>query len=271
MDMLSDRDSDGKHLDPKRDFEADYQRLNQEYDNLNRTMFERYIRYLDDSAVTRERKRKHDTALSAVDATNDTPLCPYTHIASLPAPPTTSPQWESITLTDTGNQALFIQGIHSEPHRSVSAIADSGASHVLLRASDSHILQNTEFSPSADKPYAVLKAANHAIITAIGRGILAVHNLAITAYIFADEDLANNLLGLIPFANFGCTTIFKPKSFHILPKDGGAPVLTGRRQCLLPMDSRAQQPAYDSRIGWHPASFQRDRELCRSQYGYHNS
>jgi hypothetical protein len=92
MDMLSDRDEDGKPLDPKRDFEADYQRLNQEYDNLNRTMFERYMRFLDDSDVTRERKRKHDTALSAVDAADDTPVFPYTLIASLPIPPLTSPQ-----------------------------------------------------------------------------------------------------------------------------------------------------------------------------------
>jgi hypothetical protein len=103
---------------------------------------------------------------------------------------------------------------HSEPRRSFSAI-----------------LQNTEFSPSPSRsnPYAVPKAANHVIITAIGRGILAVQNLAVTTYIFRDADLANNLLGLVPFANFGCTTIFKLKTFPILQKDGTAPVLTDRR------------------------------------------
>ncbi len=38
-DMMEDRAADGTPLDPKRDFEDDYQRLNQRYDDLNRTMF----------------------------------------------------------------------------------------------------------------------------------------------------------------------------------------------------------------------------------------
>ncbi len=227
MNMLDDRAADGTPLDPKRDFEKDYERLNQLYKDLNRSMFECYLRYLDEKEATRERKRKADTGLSAVDVTDTLP-CPYTHIANLPVPSPTSPQWDSITLTETGNKALLMQGVHSQPGRSVTAIADSGASHVLIRASDAYILQSTEFSPSKAHPYAVLKAANHAIITAIGRGILAVQNLAVTAYVFRDVDLANNLLGLVPFANLGCTTTFKPKSFRIVAKDGSKPVLTGR-------------------------------------------
>jgi hypothetical protein len=228
MNMLDDRAAYGTPLDPKRDFEKEYDRLNQLYYDLNRSMFECYLRHLDEKEVTRERKRKADTALSAVDIT-DTPPCPYTHIANLPVPLPTSPQWDSITLTETGNKALLIQGVHSQPGRSVTAIADSGASHVLIRASDAHILQSTEFSPSKTHPYAVLKAANHAVITAIGRGILAVQNIVITAYVFRDADLAHNLLGLVPFANLGCITTFKPKSFQITTQEGSQPFITGRR------------------------------------------
>jgi hypothetical protein len=160
MNMLDDRAADGTPLNPKRDFEKDYERLNQQYDDLNRAMFECYLRFLDDKEVTRERKRKAETALSAV-AITDTPPCSYTHIADLPVPPPSSPQWDPITLTETGNKALLMHGVHSQPGRYVTAIADSGASHVLIRASDAHILQSTEFSPSKTNPYAVLKAANH--------------------------------------------------------------------------------------------------------------
>jgi hypothetical protein len=76
MNMLDDRAADGTPLNPKRDFEKDYERLNQQYDDLNRAMYECYLRYLDDKEVTRERKRKAETTLSAVDIT-DTPPCPY--------------------------------------------------------------------------------------------------------------------------------------------------------------------------------------------------
>ena len=272
--MMEDRAFDGTPLDPKRDFEDEYQRLNQRYDDLNRTMFKRYIQFLDAPRPPIERKRKADNALTAVDespstaarkenddtatfqehetaekdattsvhetasegssvvGTSDEPLCPYVSIAALPTPPPTSPQFDTITLTDTGNQALLMQGqpvpINSE---SVTAIADSGASHVLIRASDAHILHNKEVSANPKNPYAVLKAANHATITAIGRGTLLVQHLAVTAYIFRDSDLANNLLGLVPFANLGCSTTFRPKSFHITHRNR-TPVITGRRESV---------------------------------------
>ena len=65
--MMEDRAADGTPLDPKRDFEDEYQRLNQSYDDLNRTMFKRYIQFLDAPRPPMERKRKADNALTAVD------------------------------------------------------------------------------------------------------------------------------------------------------------------------------------------------------------
>jgi hypothetical protein len=66
-DMMEDRAADGTPLDPKRDFEDEYHTLNQRYDDLNRTMFKRYIQFLDAPRPPMERKRKADNALTAVD------------------------------------------------------------------------------------------------------------------------------------------------------------------------------------------------------------
>jgi hypothetical protein len=52
------------------------------------------------------------------------------------------------------------------------------------------------------------------------------------AYIFSDMDLANvanNLLGLVPFANLGCTGVFKPRSFQIYKDNESTPILSGTR------------------------------------------
>jgi hypothetical protein len=49
------------------------------------------------------------------------------------------------------------------------------------------------------------------------------------AYIFPDRDLTNNLLGLVPFANLGCTGVFKPKTFHIFKANNHTAILSGTR------------------------------------------
>jgi hypothetical protein len=165
--------------------------------------------------------------MSSTTSTEIGPPCPYVHIAALPTPPLMSPSLEHINCTEESHRAMFASTVPSPYTNSVSAIADSGASHVLFRLSDAHILSNTEFSSST--PYAALTAANHATITAIGRGTLTVQNLTLTAYIFRDSDLANNLLGLIPFSNLGCTSIFRPKTFQIFRENQRIPILTGKR------------------------------------------
>jgi hypothetical protein len=86
-----------------------------------------------------------------------------------------------------------------------------------------------EYSRPHNAPFAVLKAANHGVLTAIGREILAISNVEIAAYIFPDRDLTNNLLGLLPFANMGCTTVFKPRSFHIFKGHSRTAILSGTR------------------------------------------
>jgi hypothetical protein len=113
-DMLEDRAPDGTKLDPKRNFEKEYERLNQLYDDTNRAMYECYLRFLDGKEVARLGKRKADMALSAVEDT-DTPQAPYTHIKDLPVHSPTTPQWESIELTDIGSKALLLQSVKSQP------------------------------------------------------------------------------------------------------------------------------------------------------------
>lgn len=51
-DMLSDRASDGSPLDPNRDYEDDFNRLSQQYEDLNIAMFTTYAIFLDTTPRT---------------------------------------------------------------------------------------------------------------------------------------------------------------------------------------------------------------------------
>ena len=114
-------------------------------------------------------------------------------------------------------RALLTHSTKTRAGADIVAIADSGASHILFRQSDAHVLHSIEYTRPDMPPFAVLKAANGQELTAIGRGIFSVTKLDVTAFVFSDQDLAANLLGLIPFANAGCTSTFKPYSFHVFP------------------------------------------------------
>jgi hypothetical protein len=137
---------------------------------------------------------------------------------------------EVIALDEPIARAVFTRKVGTGTR--VTALADSGASHILLQASTAHILRQVEYSRENDPPFAELKAANHGVLTAIGRGILSVSGLAVMAFIFADCDLANNFLGLVPFANLGCTGVFKPRTFLIYKEGDPTPILAGTRTSL---------------------------------------
>jgi hypothetical protein len=100
-----------------------------------------------------------------------------------------------ITVGEVTARALFARVNHSS--KGVTALADSGASYILLQESVAHVLQDVEYSRDGETPFAELKAANHGILKAIGRGTLRVANLAVMTYVFSDRDLANNLLGFV--------------------------------------------------------------------------
>jgi hypothetical protein len=52
LDMLNDRAADGAPLDPYRDFEQDYKRLDQLYTDLNRAMVTVYTQFIRDTPPT---------------------------------------------------------------------------------------------------------------------------------------------------------------------------------------------------------------------------
>jgi hypothetical protein len=60
-------------------------------------------------------------------------------------------------------------------------------------------------------------------------GKLTIANLTVDAYLFHDEELANNLLGIQPFSNLGCTAIFHPHWFGIYPSQETTPIVVGTR------------------------------------------
>jgi hypothetical protein len=258
-DMLEDRAADGTPLDPTRNFDKDYERLNQLYDDLNRKMFTCYLHYLDEKAITQGRKRKADTALGTVVETDtpprallpsagpaafldesapstqpnaELPPCPYEHASEQPPHTPTSPLTDTVDVHVPDNlaRALLVNQFPTPSGPGVMAIADSGASHILIRHMDAHILHAVHYTRPGKPPNAVLTAANGASIASIGQGVLVVGGLALGAFVFADDNLANNLLGLVPFANKGCTSSFRPHTFHVFKPQDGAAILGGTRE-----------------------------------------
>ena len=56
-------------------------------------------------------------------------------------------------------------------------IVDTGASHVLFQQKHMHLLKDITLSHPDKKPFAVLRAANGQILTAIGKGVFRVKNM----------------------------------------------------------------------------------------------
>jgi hypothetical protein len=84
-------------------------------------------------------------------------------------------------------------------------MVDTGASRVLLRQQHMGLLTNVQMSEVGQLPFAILRAANGQILSSI----------TIVAYIFRDENLVHNLLGIAPFADVGCTAVFTAKQFRL--------------------------------------------------------
>ena len=141
------------------------------------------------------------------------------------------PQFETVVIDDITDHALLTQRLRARTPDSMSdavwAVADSGASHILIRERDVHILSDLQYNLVSSPPLAVLKTANGAPLSAIGSGILTVGCFSMTAYVFRDRELVNNLLGLAPFADRACTSTFRPSQFQIYPHKSTTPILTG--------------------------------------------
>ena len=200
--------------------ETTYERLNTRYNNFNRAMFTVYAQFLITDLQPEVRTAGIALTMTAEGASEE-PRCPYSHIRDLPIPPPTVPQFDPLIITDTTQHALLTQRLRPAMRElspnTVWAVADSGASHILIRKADVHVLTEVQYSPASLPPFAVLNTANGDPLQAIGKGILAVGSLRLPAYVFKTRDLVNNLVGLAPFADRSCTAIFKPASLQIFP------------------------------------------------------
>ncbi len=101
------------------------------------------------------------------------------------------------------------------------------------------------------KPFAILKAANGAFLDSIGRGMLAIGTVTIIAYIFMEDDLVHNLLGISFFADRGCTAVFTASQFSLLHQ-GKTPILVGTRHAHNLW--RIDMPIQESPVGPLPLS-----------------
>ena len=187
--MVRDEAADGSPLDPHRDYEAEYQSLSAQQNDCDRALFATYAQFLDRPSRLYQE-----------------PANPSAHLTPC------SPAWRHR---------------HRESRPSRTPTRHTSCSGLRL-----HMYSKIEYSRKNETPFAILKAANHGVLTAIGRGmrgILSVSNLDVMAYVFPDRDLANNLLGFLPFANLGCIGIFKPTSFHIFKGNTRTTILSGTR------------------------------------------
>jgi hypothetical protein len=89
------------------------------------------------------------------------------------------------------------------------------------------LLTNVQLSNPNLRPFAILKAANGQVLKAIGRGVFKIKKISVVAYIFKDEDLVHNLLGIAPFADCGCKAIFTATAFNLYHHK--TLLLTGKR------------------------------------------
>ncbi len=82
--------------------------------------------------------------------------CPYVHIRDRPSTGNTTPTFDAIAedtpalerQDDAAFHAMLHRGQHQPRTKLVTAIADTGASHVLLRESDAHVLEDVVFTPT---------------------------------------------------------------------------------------------------------------------------
>ncbi len=201
-----------------------YQRLNTRYNNCNRTMMTVYAQFLIADLPLDEPVEGTALSVAAPKSVDQGPKCPYSHMRDHPAPPPAVPMFDPIVIEELPQHALLTRDLRTAAGRhtpnAVWAIADSGASHILIRAADAYILTHSEYTATNLPPLAVLKTANGAPLAVIGQGTLTMGSLGLTAYI---------LLGLAPLADRNCTTIFKPASFHVYRNDGPQPILFGMR------------------------------------------
>ncbi len=77
--------------------------------------------------------------------------------------------------------------------------------------------------------------------------MLSIETITVVAYIFRDYDLVQNLLGISPFADKGCTAVFTAQNFKLFHK-GDKPIMIGTRQAhnLWRVARPAQQQQHHS-------------------------
>jgi hypothetical protein len=123
----------------------EYQALLARLETANRAMYVTYAMFQDTNPPS-----MGPYALSMEDTEcppstgQDIPPCPYQHVSKQPTVQPTTPTLEviDVTVNSTVAQALFTftHTAQKRPETSIHAIADSGASHILFRKSDSHVL-----------------------------------------------------------------------------------------------------------------------------------
>jgi len=98
----------------------------------------------------------------------------------------------------------------------VSFIPDSGATHILIREADADILHSVaKFPPHTRRPQ--FEVANGQFIVPIASGFITFPNTDVTvrAYLFRDNDLADNLFGIAPLLRHGYTATFTDHDFPV--------------------------------------------------------
>jgi hypothetical protein len=123
---------------------------------------------------------------------------------------------------------------HSTIHRiftvyspEVTFTSDSGATDILTRASDPHIITHyTTYIDSTSPPG--FDVANYSQIFPIAHGKLSIPNTQITldAFVFHDNDLHSNLFGIAPLTQHGLSATYTNTDLQISAPTTYGPKIT---------------------------------------------
>jgi hypothetical protein len=129
LDTLHDLDA----VTPLRNYDEEYARLTGKLSTYDRSLYAIYARYLDRPSAPYDlpAEPSANMAVAVHDPAGES-ICPYQHMSTITLPPPTIPQMPVITLDEDTARALFART--ETTGQEITALADSGATHILIQS-----------------------------------------------------------------------------------------------------------------------------------------
>ena len=131
---------------------------------------------------------------------------------------------QQLSKTSIPTQAQTTQKRSTQKHMTIKAVGDTGATDMLVRQADAHKLAGYVAGGGH-----VMVLPNGQSITSTGTGEVRLpENVDLTAHVFPDDILMNNLAPIAPLCNQGCTAVFTATGATVT--HGGTVILQGTKE-----------------------------------------